>query len=129
MTSHNTNEDTLIYNDVYISPDVLSELITASSLERCEVIKRLRQIYTQTNKSIEEIIEEFKNHDYNVLKTLKSFYLPQIKEAQKPTIKSTKSINQQRMTEIRKYMNERETIKTQQQRHAKMDVMSKTTSQ
>lgn len=111
MTSHNTNEDTLIYNDVYISSDVLTDLITVSSLEGCEIIKRLRQIYTQSSRPIEEIIVEFEKHDYNVLKTLKSFYLPQIKEAQKPMVKSSKSINQQRMTEIRKYMNERETIK------------------
>lgn len=100
---------TTIYNDVTIDDIRLAELHNSSSLEEKEIVYRLKQIYTQTNKGIDEIIEKFIENKYDTLNTIKSFYTSKILKREN----GLASVNQLRMYQIRKYMDEREKIKNQ----------------
>lgn len=102
---------TTIYNNIAIDNNVLAELKTMSNLEEDDIVQRLKSIYIQTNKEMSDIIDNFIKHEYNILETIKSFYIPIIQNTETRT-KTSKSINQLRMREIRKYMDEREKIKS-----------------
>lgn len=115
MTSSETqtqdNNQILIFNDIYLEKQTINDLVNISELSVDEVVQRIRQIYIQTNREIDVIVEQFKENNYNVLETIKSFYSSKIVDTtRKPT-----SVNQMRMNQIRSYMSEREKIKTKQQ--------------
>lgn len=101
----------LISNGSLLDESIVRDLSNASQLNEDEIIKRLRQIYVQADSGIGLVVERFKSNDYDVLKTIKSFYSDRLTEL-KP--KQSQSTNQTRMRQIRNYMNEREKIKTKQ---------------
>jgi hypothetical protein len=101
---------TIIYNTITIDNDKLTELQTHSGLDENEIVNRLQQIYIQTNAELTDIIDNFVKNEYNTLNTIKSFYTSIIQKTENRA-HSSKSINQLRMSEIRKYMDERENIK------------------
>lgn len=102
----------LIFENIYLEKSIVDKLTEESKLEQDEIINRLKQIYVQSSKNMENIVEQFTKNNYDVLKTLKSLYSSKIITSHK----EQPSINQLRMQQIRNYMNEREKIKTTQQK-------------
>lgn len=102
-----TVDDVIIFDNVTITNEALTNLINTSTLTKDDLVNRIRQVYTQTSKPIDEIINKLQENEYNVLETIKSFFKTIINQP----VEKTKSINQFRMKEIRNYMNEREKIR------------------
>lgn len=101
----------VIYNDVKISGVQVKELITSSGLAEDEIVRRLRNIYTQTEKPLDNIIERFVENNYDTLDTIKSFYQFRLVNTQNGSQEPT-SINQLRMRQIRSYMDSREKLRS-----------------
>lgn len=108
------SETITILNDVYISNEEVCELHEQSKLNVDELVNRLKQIYMQTSKPIEDIIDKFVENNYNVLETLKSFYTSRLVKPPSEEMQRPKSVNQLRMKEIRAYMGTREKLKQEQ---------------
>lgn len=105
-------DEIVIYNDIKINTVQLDELQTSSGLERDDIIQRLQNVYTQTCKPFDKIIENFIENEYDTLNTIKSFFQSRLVKTTNGT-QSTNSINQLRMRQIRNYMNERDKLKTE----------------
>lgn len=101
----------VIYSDIKMNTAQLDELNTSSGLDRDDIIQRLRSVYTQTCKPLNEITEHFIENKYDTLNTIKSFYQSRLVTTT-DRAHTPNSINQLRMHQIRNYMNEREKLKT-----------------
>lgn len=97
-----------------ISSDKLNTLYESTqSIEKNEIMARLASIYNQSvelKKTPEDIIECFVVNNFDVLNTLKSLYINKI-DKNNIGVQKHKSINQLRMSEIRKIMSERDKVR------------------
>jgi hypothetical protein len=100
--------------DGFIVPNETINMLyeKALPLTKDEILERLILVYKQsvdTKKNYKELIECFIINDFNVLNTLKTLYTSKINQNSIETHKP-KSINQLRMSEIRKYMSQRDKL-------------------